>query len=336
MPGYGTYISADHCKIDFLMEKISIHDLIEKYLDGSATEAERQELLNWYRGEADKVSEWPVASAEEKTQLKERMLGNLHAHIRKTKPRKRFTFLKYAAVFVLLILSGLITRKLLYQPAAQQTTRLITTGYGERKKIELPDGTWVWLAPGSIFRYPEKFAGDKREVTFEGEAFFEVAKNESSPFLIHTGELSTRVLGTSFNIRGYADDTEVKVTLLTGAVLLARGRQQQKLEPLQQGVFNKADGAIHTFAFPDAAIMLQRREGNVEYRNTSVNAIGKDLEHMFGVKISADQSTGDCLFYGRLKAGEDVEAFLNKLCLVINANLIKKGEQYIITQGTCR
>lgn len=313
-----------------------IHDLIDKYLDGTATEDERQELLSWYRDEADKTSEWPVASPEEKIKLKERMLGNLLLHIRKTRPRKRFTLLKYAAVITLLVLSAVITRKLLYKPATQQTAQLVTTAYGERKKIQLPDGTMVWLGPASSFSYPEKFTDGKREVSFEGEAFFEVAKNEGSPFFIHTGQLSTQVLGTSFNIHAYPDDADVKVTLLTGSVLLTQGTTQQKLRPMEQGVFNKESGTIRSFNYPDAATMLQRREGNMEYRNTTVAAIAKDLEHMFGVKITVDQTTSSCLFYGRLKAGESVDAFLNKLCIVVDSRLEKKGEQFIITQGSCR
>lgn len=313
-----------------------IQELVGKYLNGTATEEERQELLTWYRNEAGKTSEWPLASPEEKTLLKERMLGNLLQHIGKTKPRKRFTLLKYAAVFVLLVLSGLITRKLFQKTPVQQSAQIITTGYGERKKVQLPDGTLVWLGPASTLTCPEKFIAGKREVSMEGEAFFEVMKNEENPFFVHTGKLSTQVLGTSFNIYAYPADADVKVTLLSGSVMLTQGTIRQHLRPLEQGVFNKTTGGIDAYSYPDAAAMLERRAGNISYSNITVAAVATDLERMFGVKITTDGSTSGCVFYGRLKNGEDIDAFLNKLCIVVNARLIKKGEQYIITQGNCR
>lgn len=309
-----------------------IHDLIEKYVDGSASEAEREELLAWYRSEADQVSEWPFTSPEEKTLLQARMLHNLQRHIGGAQPRRRYPFLKYAAAIAVLALCACVLKLVFLKPASRQE-QTVTTQYNERKNITLPDSTKVWLGPHSTVRYT--FTSTSREVHFEGEAFFDVAPDANSTFVIHTGELATKVLGTSFNITAYNDDSNIRITLLSGALMLAKGRREQRLQPNEQGIFSKKEGTIATISYPDAALMLLRREGILEYKNTTVANVAIDLEHLFGIKVTPDKTTGNCLFYGRLKAGEDIEAFLTKLCLVINARWTKEGDQYRISRGNC-
>lgn len=89
---------------------------------------------------------------------------------------------------------------------------------GKLLKVTLPDSTVVFLNAASRLRYPEKFDGKTREVTLLGEAFFEVKHDSEHPFLVHADKLNIHVLGTSFNIRSYQDDSDIAVTVATGKV----------------------------------------------------------------------------------------------------------------------
>ncbi len=91
-------------------------------------------------------------------------------------------------------------------------------GYGAVSKLVLADGTKVWLNAGSKLIYPQIFSGPKREVTLEGEAFFQVAKDTKAPFSVRAGKLTVGVLGTSFNVKAYRDDANIETTLICGKI----------------------------------------------------------------------------------------------------------------------
>jgi transmembrane sensor len=96
--------------------------------------------------------------------------------------------------------------------------KTLQVGYGGRSKLVLSDGTTVWLNAGSRLIYPDLFTGDRREVTLEGEAFFDVAKHVSMPFLVHAGKITVKVLGTQFDIKAYREDAELSTTLISGKI----------------------------------------------------------------------------------------------------------------------
>ncbi|RYZ95824.1 MAG: hypothetical protein EOP47_25055 [Sphingobacteriaceae bacterium] len=89
---------------------------------------------------------------------------------------------------------------------------------GNVTHITLGDGTKIWLNGGSKLKYPETFRGKLREITIEGEAFFDVAHDADHPFIVHTGDITTQVLGTSFNIKAYPDEQLLKVDVVSGKV----------------------------------------------------------------------------------------------------------------------
>lgn len=96
--------------------------------------------------------------------------------------------------------------------------QVIINSQENRKDIVLKDGTKVCLRIGSILKYNEDYGKESREIILEGEGFFDVAKNEKIPLLIHAGNIDVKVLGTSFNIEAYPNDQYVSTTLITGKV----------------------------------------------------------------------------------------------------------------------
>ena len=103
-------------------------------------------------------------------------------------------------------------------------------------KLNLADGSEVWLNVASSVTYPTAFTGNERKVVITGEAYFEVAKNAAKPFIVQqaNGDMQVRVLGTHFNVNTYDDEAAIKVTLLEGAVDVSKNKNHILLSPGQQ------------------------------------------------------------------------------------------------------
>jgi ferric-dicitrate binding protein FerR (iron transport regulator) len=107
------------------------------------------------------------------------------------------------------------------KPVASNT---ISTRPGSKSKVELPDGTQVWLNADSKLTYAQNFIGNTREVTLTGEAYFDVAHATSAetgqkiPFIIHTNSIDIKVLGTAFNVRSYPGEKTIETALIRGSV----------------------------------------------------------------------------------------------------------------------
>ena len=118
---------------------------------------------------------------------------------------------------------------------------------GARTKLYLPDGTLVWLNAGSKIVYSQGFGVDDRNLSLEGEGYFEVTKNEKIPFVVETRELNLKVLGTKFNFKNYPEDEEVTVNLMEGKVALQNELKKMPalyLTPREKMVLNKRTGRI--------------------------------------------------------------------------------------------
>lgn len=106
----------------------------------------------------------------------------------------------------------------------------ISTRPGSKSKVELPDGSVVWLNAGSKLTYNKDFGVAKREVTLVGEGFFDVTKNKEKPFIIHTSSINIKVLGTVFNVKAYNTDKQTETSLIHGSIeVTIRNRPNDKI-----------------------------------------------------------------------------------------------------------
>ncbi|WP_431217647.1 FecR family protein [Puia sp. P3] len=103
-------------------------------------------------------------------------------------------------------------------PVAPATGNFVSTRNGSKSKLQLPDGTQVWLNSGSNISYDNDFNGTSRQVRLTGEAFFDVVKDNARPFIIHTATVDVTVLGTAFNVRSYPEEKVTETSLIRGAV----------------------------------------------------------------------------------------------------------------------
>ena len=116
---------------------------------------------------------------------------------------------------------------------------------GARTRMILPDGTQVWLNSDSKIQYNKSFDDTIREVTLDGEAYFDVVKNPKRPFIVHTSYIDIRVLGTAFNVKSYAQEKTIETTLIHGSVEVTNKNEPQLskiiLRPKEKLVFNKLE-----------------------------------------------------------------------------------------------
>ncbi len=147
--------------------------------------------------------------------------------------------IKIAAIFIL----GVAFSSLVYYMVSdtKQANILIADTYNTKgiKEVKLSDGSVVYLNADSKLYYPKKFSTDTRTVEFEGDAFFDIAKNPSKPFIIKANKAEIKVLGTSFNIKTNIDKDEVEVLVATGKVMLSKSNIESKAIFIEPGYMGK-------------------------------------------------------------------------------------------------
>lgn len=129
----------------------------------------------------------------------------------------------WPAAAILVLIAGFFTFANPFKKEGQkeEITRQvseITTRPGSKSKVELPDGTVVWLNAGSKLTYNKDFGKQLREVTLSGEGYFDVVKNKEKPFIIHTSSINVKVLGTLFNVKAYPEDKQTETSLIRGSI----------------------------------------------------------------------------------------------------------------------
>lgn len=126
---------------------------------------------------------------------------------------------------------------------------------GARTRMVLPDGTSVWLNSDSRLEYDARFNDSVREVTLEGEAYFDVTKNARRPFIVHTSGIDIRVLGTAFNVKSYPQEPVIEATLIHGSIEVLNKKEPKSpkviLRPHEKLVFSKEDHSFAGKTLPD-------------------------------------------------------------------------------------
>jgi transmembrane sensor len=208
---------------------------------------------------------------------------------------------------------------------------------GERMEVVLPDSSHVWLNAGSSVDYPIVFQGNERNVSLTGEAFFEVTRDPAHPFVIRSGALRTQVLGTSFNIKAYPDDSAIAVSVVTGRVQVRSAHASVALSPDQQAVYGKADDALVSRPYPNAGVLASWKDGKLQFRNKPLHDVIRTLERRYAVSISVDKQSRECpVLHADFDDNEPVSRILEMLAVSLNGRMEKQGEAgYRLTTGGC-
>ena len=195
----------------------------------------------------------------------------------------------------------------------QAMIRTIEVPLGSRSRLQLEDGTIVWLNAGSKFSCQPGFSQKNRQVTLEGEGYFEVARNEKLPFIVNAKEIDVKVLGTKFNVKAYSDDQEIAVTLAEGSVNMvdkAAPANSVIMVPQQQAVYNKLTGKTEVRKVSTDAI-CQWTTGAHFFNEVSFEEIAGQLEKAFDVTfICRNPERRKLRFYGEFRSTDTLNDIL--------------------------
>lgn len=164
---------------------------------------------------------------------------------------------------------------------------------GTRERVVLPDSSVVWLNAGSLLIYPSAFFPDTRNVYLSGEAFFEVAKDEKHPFIVTTGYLKLKVLGTTFNISAYPDNSQVIATLETGLLQVDIAEQNKRyvLTPDNQLIYTPSTKMVEQLKVK-ATDYSDWRTGGLFFNDMPLEDVLRALERVYHVKFHVYNSIG--------------------------------------------
>jgi transmembrane sensor len=160
----------------------------------------------------------------------------------------------------------------------------MTTDKGHQYQLVLSDGSKVWLNAASSIRYPARFAEGERKVEITGEAYFEIAKNATSPFEVTVRGMEVQVLGTRFNIYAYDDEPTIKTTLIEGSVQVGNDRTQVKIRPGQQAQLDSED-KIAVINSPDAEGEMAWKDGRFNFEEADLKEIMKQVARWYDVEV---------------------------------------------------
>lgn len=205
--------------------------------------------------------------------------------------------LRVAAIFLIAGLVGFLSYQNWYQPepkAEKPVLKEVRTANAQRANLTLGDGTKVMLNAGSVVKFPDKFEEDIREVFLEGEAYFDVLSNPEKPFVVHSRGSSVRVLGTSFSVRSYSEDKQVRVVVKEGRVLFEAAdtpsTRKTYLTANELGRYQLTNNSIETVKVGDMELYLSWREGYLKFREEPMQSVANALERRYGIEVTFKDS----------------------------------------------
>jgi ferric-dicitrate binding protein FerR (iron transport regulator) len=218
--------------------------------------------------------------------------------------------------------AGKITYRL--NGAADQFIRLntLSTPRGGQYQLTLPDGTNVWLNALSSITYPVAFGGKDRKVTVTGEAYFEVARDKTKPFIVVTPKDQVTVLGTAFNVNCYADEPVRKTTLLEGAVQIGA----QVLKP-GEACLNGKVVAVDT----DKAIAW--KNGLFDFNGAGMEELMRQVARWYDIEVVYQDGIPDKEFVGKLSRNASLKTLLKALEYA-NVHFTIEGRRIIVLPDT--
>ena len=312
------------------MTKEEFEALINKYLSEETSEREDQIIEDFFAAQERKESEEHYSPSES-------MWSSIEDRIRhKDFPRKnnpvdkkrtglsnrRFWKIVSVAAVLATAFVYLYFRSPFITEANTAPWITLDAPNGQKSIVTLADGTRIFLNGGSSVSYPEVFLAAKREVKLSGEAFFEVAGNPKQPFIVTAGNVTTKVLGTSFNIQAFPDK-EISVTVATGRVRVEIGSHEPGpddsteadrliLMPNDQAIYNPDHGVL-TVAEVNIEKYLAWKDNTLLFEDASIEEVAKTLERWYNVTIVFDNDRiKTCRINGKYK-DQSLESVLKSI-----------------------
>lgn len=217
-------------------------------------------------------------------------------------------------------------------PADENVQHVISTARGSNYHILLTDGSTVSLNAASSLRFPISFSDAKRSVELAGEAWFDVQHADRLPFSIRSGNITTTVLGTAFNIHSYPNEKEMKVSVERGKVQVANGHKI--LATLVKGQqVNVTNDSLAQIQAVDPAFIAAWKQGILYYENEPLHKVVADLQRVYKDSINIKTaSLKEIRITARYQKKDGLQQILNMLCHLTESHFTKVNGIYNIEQ----
>ncbi len=275
-----------------MTEKEKIKIIAARLLQGKATESEKKILHEWYdRRGMHKVDEVIVPGSSPKGEIYQRITSRITTQPRVSPPKSSRSHVKWiwaAAAIILLIGSYAIYDWISDRNSPEWIT--VNTPMGKIEKVLLPDGSVVWINAGSIFRYPGYFKGQERKVELiDGQAFFDVQKDKTRPFIVSAKELQVSVVGTSFEVKSFVGENRAVVGVQTGLVNV-HYQNDREIIPLHPGDVASLDKLSGRFEKSEIDVLSigAWKENRLIFDGDPLGEVVNALERKYDVNIATD------------------------------------------------
>lgn len=310
-------------------------EILYRFFNGSASFEEEVQIKTWMESSKENRQEFfhERRIFDALTVLSDTNADSAQESNANNRPRRIWMkeLVKIASVILLTIGStvGLQNYIKSRQPIAMQT---ISVPAGQYISLNLPDGTAVWLNSRSTLRYPVAFNSSERKIQLDGEAYFEVAKNEKIPFIVSTQKHDVEVLGTKFNVESYSEKDNFITTLMEGKVQVYNQdtpKSRIVLSPDTKAVYENGVLTVHRV---DDYTTYRWKEGLICFQDASFRSIMETFEKYYGVRVDITNNQVNRHNYtGKFRQTDGVDYALRILQRDISFQYLKDDETQIIT-----
>lgn len=282
-----------------------IDQILTKWLTSTASDEELEILKNWASQSGENLELMETFQKVWREKTAEPILVNVDEKANEiwekgmlVKPKRSLkwnSILKYAAtVFIVLSSSVWIFYSSQLDKNKPEDSVAVAPSFtfrenkpGQKTKILLPDGSIVFLNSSSSIKYLSGFVGNERRIYLEGEAFFEVAKDESKPFVVVSATIETVALGTAFNVNAFNDAKKIRISLIEGEVKVTQMENSGKTVILNPGKELLVVPDTHTFLESSFELddVIGWKEGKLVFDHATIDEVSRKLERWYGVEI---------------------------------------------------
>ncbi len=303
-------------------------EILIKFLNNQCDKHELDEIIQWANNYAlnNESKGWGKEiwdnSQENNQYIEDEKLDilfeKIQSKIRKNTPTRKVNtpvkeaaryitwFTKVAAILIFPILGLLLyTMSENYKESAHYSNLMvdsleIVAPIGSRTVVQLSDGSEVHLNYGSSLKYPQFFTGNSREVILSGEGYFDVAHNPKKPFIVKTGKLNVKALGTAFNVTAYPDEQLIETTLVNGKVVLIENSNHKlktigAMVPGQHVDFNTQSGEVYSTE-GDVEKYISWTQGKQIFEDAPISYVTQRLSRMYNVDFAIAENVKDYIY----------------------------------------
>lgn len=314
--------------------KRELEVLIQKYYAGETTLAEESDLLQHftqapysgeYTGDMIQFIYFKNKKAESHAGAYLEKIEELTPHDSGNTWFRKSMILRAAAIVVMAIGAG-------WWLFSQRQIHKTATDRGEQTHFMLPDGTEVWLNENTMLVYDQTFNEKQRVITLDGEAYFDVKRDTSRPFIVQTPNATTHVLGTAFNLRSYSHEQSIELTVTHGMVNFGADHMVE----VSAGRYASLDVNSNNIALGTAERNADAwKTRKLVFDNTPMREVIRDMERYFHIKFETETAALlQCRFTGSFNDPQ-LKELLDIITYSVNIDYTINNGKYFLTGQNC-